>query len=96
MFQGHGQNSTELGYAISEKSIYSAVSDVNHNFPTKSLTSCSIRSLLGRLTAGGLNTNWDVLAGKKSMGMFLEKEGFAALPGPTYPLTGLFWLTLSN
>ena len=30
------------------------------------------------------------------MGMLLEKEGFAALPGPTYPLPGLFFVKLTE
>jgi hypothetical protein len=50
-----------------------------------------------RLTAGGLATDYDVLIGQKSMGMFLEKEGFAALPGPTVPTPGeLFDLIFFN
>jgi hypothetical protein len=28
--------------------------------------------------------------GKKSMGAFLENEGFGALPGPAFPPPGLF------
>ena len=44
------------------------------------------------MTAGGLATDYDVLIGKKSIGSFLEKEGFAALPGPTIPTPGNYYL----
>ena len=53
-----------------------------------SLNSCSINALRARLTSGGLSTDYDVLIGRKSMGYFLEKEGFASLPGPTIPTPG--------
>ena len=45
-----------------------------------SLNSCSINALRA--------TDYDVLIGRKSMGYFLEKEGFASLPGPTIPTPG--------
>ena len=48
-----------------------------------------IEALRARLTSGGLFSNYDVIIGKKSMGLFLEKEGFAALPGPTIPVPGM-------
>jgi hypothetical protein len=47
-----------------------------------------------RLTAGGLATDYDILIGKKSMGMFLEQEGFAALPGPTLPTPGKSFINM--
>jgi len=61
---------------------------------TGSLKSCSIRALLSRLTAGGLITNYDVLIGQKSIGKLLESEGFAALPGPTYPIAGVNFINV--
>jgi hypothetical protein len=86
--KGHDQNSTEMGYAISKRAINSAVASPTNSFPTGSLKSCSIRALLARVTSGGLATNYDVLIGQKSIGKLLELEGFAALPGPTYPTPG--------
>jgi hypothetical protein len=61
---------------------------------TGSLKSCSIRALLSRLPAGGLITNYDVLIGQKSIGKLLESEGFAALPGPTYPIAGVTFINI--
>ena len=57
------------------------------------MNECTIEALRSRLTAGGSVSNYDVFLGKKSMGYLLEQEGFAALPGPTYPRQGLKYRT---
>jgi len=54
------------------------------------LSELTIEALRARLTAGGVTTNHDVIMGKKSMGLFLENEGFAALPGPTIPTPSMY------
>ena len=87
-FKSHNQNSTELGYGIDKRAFDAVVASPTHTFPSGSLSTCSVNALIARLTAGGTATNYDVLLGKKSIGKILENEGFAALPGPTYPIAG--------
>ena len=54
-----------------------------------SLNQSTIGALRARLEAGGAVTDFDLFFGKYSMGYFLEKAGFGAIPGPTYPIAGL-------
>ena len=54
------------------------------------MSELTIEALRARLTAGGLVSNYDVIIGNKSMGLFLENEGFAALPSPTNPTPGVY------
>jgi len=86
--QGHKQNSTELGYGINKSALDATVASKTHTFPAGSLDDCTINALRARLTSGGAATDFDVFFGQKSMGYFLEREGFAALPGPTFPKPG--------
>ncbi len=86
--QAHQQNSTELGYGIDKTAFDSVVASPTHTFPSGSLSQCTINALRARLAAAGLANDYDILVGKKSMGTFLENQGFAALPGPTRPVPG--------
>jgi len=53
------------------------------------LDDCSVTALLSKYVSQGLQ-EWDVIAGKESIGMLLQNEGFDALPGPKYPIAGKF------
>ena len=51
-FKSHKQNRTEFGYAIDKEDIDSAVAHPDHDFPSGSLSDCTITALIHRLTSG--------------------------------------------
>jgi len=74
--QGHGQNSTELGYVYRK-------SDLNEgNLPTEGVS--SISSLLTRT---GLSPQ-QLLSGPESLGALWEEAGYMAIPSPRQPSPG--------
>merc|ERR1712055_744542 len=74
--QGHGQNSTELGYVYRK-------SDLNEgNLPIEGVSSVS--SLLART---GLSPQ-QLLSGPESLGALWEEAGYMAVPSPRQPSPG--------
>lgn len=73
--QSHRQNSTELGYLLSTAQLNRGEYD-----SAKS----SVRHLARRLG----KTGEEVMTGAQSLGAYLEKEGYKALPSPRQPSPG--------
>jgi len=87
--QGHGQNSTELGYVYrldrSSRSVWLLFrkSDLNEgNLPTEGVSSVS-----SLLTRTGLSPR-QLLSGPESLGALWEEAGYMAIPSPRQPSPG--------
>ena len=81
--QAHGQNSTEFGYTIPKELLdAAAVMDGTDDGEIDSVS--SIDYLVSR---SGLSLKSLVMGGK-SLGSFLEKEGFDGLPSENWPKPG--------
>jgi hypothetical protein len=89
-FQGHKQNSTEIGYLLTKKQVWSVVRggfvngvDMAWGYKSRREGS-SLYRLIDEIDMG-LKT---LLVGPRSLGALLEAEGYPAIPSPTIPTSG--------